>query len=63
MSTKTSAHDEYESNNPFGVNKYNSLVIEDSLINDDPVNELNKKEISENANGKSNQKKLKNQKN
>ena len=40
---KTSAHDEYESNNPFGVNKYNTLVIEDSLINDDPVNELNKK--------------------
>ena len=34
-------------------------MIEDSLINDDPVNELNKKETSQNANGKSNQKKLK----
>ena len=42
-STKTSAHDEHESNNPFGVNKFNSLVIEDPLINDDPVNGLNKK--------------------
>ena len=58
-STKTSAHDEYESNNPFGVNKFNSLVIEDPLINDDPVNGLNKKETSQNSNGKSNQKKLK----
>ena len=58
-STKTSAHDEHESNNPFRVNKFNSLVIEDPLINDDPVNKLNKKETSQNANGKSNQKKLK----
>ena len=58
-STRTSAHDEYESNNPFGGNKFNSLVIEDSLINDDPVNELNKKETGQNANGKSNQTKLK----
>ena len=58
-STKTSAHDEFESNNPFGMTKFNSLVIEDPLINDDPVNELNKKETSQNANRKSNQKKLK----
>ena len=37
---------------------HHSLVIEDSLIHDDPVNELNKKETGQNANGKSNQKKL-----
>jgi hypothetical protein len=34
-------------------------VIEDPLINDDPVNELNKKETNQNISGKSKQKKLK----
>ena len=46
-------------NTLFGVNKFNSLVIEDPLINDDPVNELNKKETNQNVSGKSKQKKLK----
>jgi hypothetical protein len=46
-------------NTLFGVNKFNSLVIEDPLINDDPVNELNKKETNQNISGKSKQKKLK----
>ncbi len=57
-STKTSAHDEYESGNPLGVNKFNPLVIEDAVIND----ELDGKETSQDAKGKPKEKKEKNQK-